>query len=58
LSALARALLTALFPGALGEGDQAAITESLSGLESLDSVRELRAAGEALHELGYTFEAS
>ncbi|HEX2505559.1 MAG TPA: hypothetical protein VHK22_05065 [Gaiellaceae bacterium] len=43
---------------ALEEGDQAAITESLSGLESLDSVRELRAAGDALQELGYTFEAS
>ena len=42
--------------GALEEGSEAAIAESLAGLEGLESVDDLRRAGSELEKLGYTFE--
>jgi chromosome segregation ATPase len=42
--------------GKLESGSDAEITESLSGLQNLDSVKELQQAGADLEELGYRFE--
>jgi hypothetical protein len=42
--------------GKLESGSDAEITESLSGLQNLDSVKDLQKAGADLEELGYRFE--
>jgi septal ring factor EnvC (AmiA/AmiB activator) len=42
--------------GKLESGSDAEITESLRGLQNLDSVKDLQQAGADLEELGYRFE--